>query len=166
LSDDASISDLVRGVHRRYPTGVTVVTVADNEGKPHGLAVNAFSSVSLEPPLVLVAVNATSATYPWLFATDYIAVNIVAQSQPEVVATFAKSGGDKFAGIGWKPGVTGSPVLTGTTGHFELKVTHRVTAYTHTLFIGEVVSVAYSDTPAMIYLGGKLFFSGDLTPAI
>ncbi len=157
---DNSLGDEVRAVHRRYPTGVTIVTVIDPNGMPHGLAVNAFSSVSLDPPLILVAINATSATYPWLFSADHIAVNVIAQTQTEVVRVFARSGGDKFADLRWSPGITGSPVLHGTTGHFELAVRYKIPAYTHTIFIGEVVEAAHTDEPALIYLGGS-FFRGD-----
>lgn len=166
VSEEPTIGDKVRAVHRRYPTGVTIVTVADADGQPRGLAVNAFSSVSLDPPLILVAVNANASTYPWLFTAEHIGVNIVAESQVDVVRAFARSGGDKFAGLDWHPGVTGAPVLEGTAGYFELAVRYKIPAYTHTIFIGEVVEAAASDQPAMIYLDGGFFAQGEgLTPA-
>lgn len=160
-----SIGDQVRGVHRRYPTGVTVVTVADEDGVPHGLAVNAFSSVSLDPPLILVAINATSSTYPWLFTADHIAVNVVAESQSSVVRAFAKSGGDKFARLDWHAGETGAPLIDGATGHLELAVRYKIPAYTHTIFIGEVVTAGFTDEPALIYLGGGFFTGSGLQAA-
>lgn len=166
MTEAQLIGDRVKALHRRYPTGVTVVTVADAEGQPRGLAVNAFSSVSLDPPLVLVAINATSSTYPWLFSAEHIAVNIIAETQLAVVRAFAKSGGDKFAGLDWHPGVTGAPVLDGSTGHFELAVKYKIPAYTHTIFLGEVIAAETADTPAMVYLGGSFYQQGaGLLPA-
>ncbi|WP_459984085.1 flavin reductase family protein [Nocardioides sp. AN3] len=155
MSESSELADKVRAVHRRYPTGVTIVSVADEDGAPGGLAVNAFSSVSLEPPLILVAINATSSTYPKLFGADHIAVNVVAESQEAVVQTFAKSGPDKFANIAWHPGVTGAPLIDGASGYFELAVRYRIPAYTHTIFIGEVIAASFTDEPALIYVDGS-----------
>jgi flavin reductase (DIM6/NTAB) family NADH-FMN oxidoreductase RutF len=162
---DNGLSAEVRALHRRYPSGVTIVTVMGDDGAPHGLAVNAFSSVSLEPPLILVAVNATTSTYPWLFTAEHIAVNIIAQDQANIVKTFATSGGDKFAGVDWREGEARSPILEGTTGHFELAVRYKIPAYTHTLFIGEVISASYTEKPALVYVGGAFYLGDNLTPA-
>lgn len=159
------LGEVVRGAHRMYPTGVTVVTVTGDDGEPHGLAVNAFSSVSLDPPLILVAVNATSSTYPWLFSASHIAVNLMSTEQAPIVRRFARSGGDKFAEIDWTPGVTGSPIITGTSGHFELDVKYKIPAYTHTIFIGEVVAADHTDVPALVYVGGQFFRGDSLQPA-
>lgn len=166
MTEEQTIGDRVRSVHRRYPTGVTIVTVADAEGQPRGLAVNAFSSVSLDPPLILVAINANASTYPWLFSADHIGVNIVAEDQASVVRAFARSGGRKFEGLPWRPGTTGVPLLEGTTGHFELAVRYKIPAYTHTIFIGEAVAAEATEAPAMIYLGGAFYAQGEgLVPA-
>ncbi|MCZ2849905.1 flavin reductase family protein [Modestobacter sp. VKM Ac-2978] len=159
---EENLGEVVRAVHRRYPTGVSVVTAASPEGKPYGLAVNSFSSVSLDPPLILFAVNVTSSSYPWLFSADHVAVNLLSTSQTAVVRRFAQSGGDKFADIEWTTGQTGSPLIAGCTGRFELAVRYKIPAYTHTVFIGEVVCAEYTDDPALIYLGGKFFDSSDL----
>ncbi|GAA3882379.1 hypothetical protein GCM10022381_25820 [Leifsonia kafniensis] len=163
-SEKERLGELVRGVHRKFPSGVTAVTVTSPDGTPRGLAVNAFSSVSLDPPLLMVTVNATSSTYPWLFAADHLAVNIIASAQTKVIRRFAQSGGDKFAEIAWHPGITGSPVIDGVAGHFEIAVRYKIPAYTHTIFIGEVVAAEYSDDPALIYLGGAFYEGDKLTP--
>lgn len=164
-STELTMGEEVRALHRRYPTGVTVVTVCEEDGTPRGLAVNAMTSVSLEPPLMLVAVNATSSTFPALFAADHLVVNVLSTSQADVVKAFARSGGDKFQGVDWFSGETGSPVLAGSTGYFELAVKYKIPAYTHTIFIGEVVAARHTDDPAMIYLGGNFYDSADL-PAV
>lgn len=153
---DADLSARVRGVHRQYPTGVTVVTAAV-DGTPYGLAVNAFSSISLEPPLVLVCVNESSSSYPAVFESDYIGINILAADQVAVAGTFAKSGGDKFAGLDWRLSGLGVPVLGGVAGHFELEVKYKIPAYSHTIFIGQVVEAASSGDAPLVYQAGKFF---------
>lgn len=159
------LSQRVRGVHRQYPTGVTVVTAAE-EGRPYGLAVNAFSSISLEPPLVMVCVNESSRSYPHVFDSSHIGVNILAADQVDVAETFARSGGDKFATLDWVPGSTGVPVLARVAGHFEIEVKYRMPAYTHTIFIGEVVDAASDPEKApLVYQGGKFFDGERLAPA-
>ena len=100
-------SDLVKQVNRRFVTGVTVVTTMDG-GVPRGLAVNAFASVSLEPPTVMVCVQRTSGTHDCLFRAGHLAVNILSTDQLDVVTRFAGKSPDKFAGLDWAPGPFGS----------------------------------------------------------
>lgn len=152
----AELAERVRGVHRQYPTGVTVVTAAAG-GTPYGLAVNAFSSISLDPPLVLVCVNESSRSYPAVFEADYIGVNILAADQAGVAGTFARSGGDKFAALDWNLSSHGVPVLDGVAGHFELEVKYKIPAYSHTIFIGQVVEAASSGKAPLVYQAGKFF---------
>lgn len=151
----AGVEDaVVREVHRKFVTGVTVVTTTDENQEPRGLVVNAFVSVSLQPPLILVCVARTSSTYAALMAADSFAVNILAADQGEVVARFAKSGPDKFQGVQWNPGLLGVPVLTGSAGYFEAEVSERVQASTHTMFIGHVRAAGTSPRAPLVYLGG------------
>jgi flavin reductase (DIM6/NTAB) family NADH-FMN oxidoreductase RutF len=155
------LREAVRQVHRQFPTGVTIVTT-QHDGVPYGLAVNAFASVSLEPPIVLVCIAGTSATYPRLFRGDDLAVNILAYDQPGVVARFARSGGDKFAGLEWREGDNRCPILGGVSAHLELHVDRRLPAFTHTIFIARVTHAEVSDRPPLIYLDGRTFASTGL----
>jgi flavin reductase (DIM6/NTAB) family NADH-FMN oxidoreductase RutF len=164
LDAAVELANRVRGVHRQYPTGVTVVTAAV-DGKPYGLAVNAFSSISLEPPLVLVCVNESSRSYPAVFESDYIGINILAADQVDIAGTFAKSGGDKFAELAWALSDHGVPVLDGAAGHFELDVKYKIPAYSHTIFIGQVVEAASADKAPLVYQAGKFFDGARLEQA-
>ncbi|MBS1885866.1 MAG: flavin reductase family protein [Actinobacteria bacterium] len=161
---DEELVDRVKEVHRRFPTGVTIVatTVA---GRPYGLAVNAFSSLSLEPPLVLACVAATSSTYPRLFEVDAVSVNILAHDQAAVAGAFARSGGDKFEGLEWRPGAGGAPLLAGVSAQLELAVEHRIPAGTHTIFVGRVLAASAGDKAPLLYLGGGFFDGGALRAA-
>jgi flavin reductase (DIM6/NTAB) family NADH-FMN oxidoreductase RutF len=144
---------IVRAAHRMFPTGVTVVTAMSPAG-PRGLAVNAFSSVSLDPPSVLVCVSRTSRSCESLVAADVIGVNLLAATQEDVARVFASRESDKFAHISWAPGPAGAPLLDGTSAHFEIAPTDIAIATTHLVIIGEVVSCAASDRPPLLYIGG------------
>jgi flavin reductase (DIM6/NTAB) family NADH-FMN oxidoreductase RutF len=158
----SELRDAVRRVHRQFPTGVTIVTMQHGD-VPYGLAVNAFSSICLDPPMVLVCVAGTSATYPHLFHCDELAVNILAHDQGNVVERFARSGGDKFAGLDWHAGENGAPVLAGVSAHLELRIERRLPAYTHTIFTGRVTRAVSSAAAPLIYLDGQTFAATALT---
>jgi steroid delta-isomerase-like uncharacterized protein len=154
--------DLLREVHRNNATGVMIVTTTV-DGKPRGLVVNAFTSISLTPPLILVCVARTSATYPGLFSTDAFAVNILSREQRDIARTFAASGDEsKFAAVAWRAGVTGAPLLEGTCGYFEAETQQRAQAMTHTIFIGHVVAAEQFDRLPLLYMGGRFYDSHGL----
>jgi flavin reductase (DIM6/NTAB) family NADH-FMN oxidoreductase RutF len=153
--------DLIKQVHRRFITGVTVVTALD-EGDPKGLAVNAFSSISLEPPLVLVCVQRTSSTYAHLFSATHLAVNILSAEQRDVVATFASKQTDKFADVDWRPGPYGSPLINGSSAIMEAEICERLQASTHTIFIARVRHAEAADLDPMIYSAGAFYHGGNL----
>ena len=155
-------SDLVKQVNRRFVTGVTVVTTMDGE-VPRGLAVNAFASVSLEPPTVMVCVQRTSGTHDCLFRAGHLAVNILSTDQLDVVTRFAGKSPDKFAGLDWAPGPFGSPLLARSSAQMEVEIRERLQASTHTVFICRVVDARVADTPPMIYSAGRFFDGGALT---
>lgn len=160
-SSPEAVEQEVKEVHRRFPTGVTIVTAAV-QGVPYGLAVNAFSSVSLDPPVVLVCVAATSSTHPHLFTVDHLGVNILAETQEDLLKAFARSGGDKFAEVAWHEGPNGSPILEGCSAVVELEIEKRLQAYTHTIFIGRVVMAKAASQAPLVYLSGDLFPSSNL----
>jgi len=161
IGDDPT--DAVKAAHRAFPTGVIIVTTTFG-GQLYGLTVNAFSSVSLKPPMVLVCVASTSSTYERLVAVDEIAANILAYDQLAVARRFAISGGDKFSDVSWSPGANGAPIVDGTAGHFEISVTQRISVFTHTIFIGRVTAAYANDKPPLIYLNGEFFDGSAMTP--
>jgi flavin reductase (DIM6/NTAB) family NADH-FMN oxidoreductase RutF len=146
--------DDVKAVHRRFVTGVTIVTTTDGT-TPRGLAVNAFSSISLEPPLVLVCIAATAATYPALFTNDQLAINILAHDQEGVAQAFAVSGGDKFAQLRWHAARNGAPLIDNVAAYFEGEVSQRIPTHTHTMFIVRVTAAVDLGRDPLLYLGGS-----------
>ncbi|MGQ4619411.1 flavin reductase [Nocardia sp. R7R-8] len=161
-SPDDVLVDKVKDVHRYYPTGVTIVT-SEIDGKPFGLAVNAFSSLSLEPPLVLVCLGATATSYPKFFLQDHMAINILAHDQLEIASKLGKSDPRKFDTVDWHLGKHGAPLLAGVAASFELQVETRIPAYTHTIFIGRVLNAERSGRLPLVYFNRQFF---DSTPLL
>jgi flavin reductase (DIM6/NTAB) family NADH-FMN oxidoreductase RutF len=155
--------DLMKQVNRQFVTGVTVVTAMDGD-KPRGLAVNAFSSITLDPPTVMVAVQRTSSTHDCLFSASNLAINILSIDQLDVVNRFAVKSDDKFAGLDWQPGPSGSPLIERSSAQMEVEIRERLQASTHTLFVCRVLHATVSDRPPMVYSAGKFFDGGALTP--
>lgn len=155
--------DLVRGVHRKFITGVTVVTT-DDGGTPKGLAVNAFSSISLDPPMVLVCVQRSSATHPALHRASHIGINILAADQLDVAKVFAAKADDKFADLIWSRGDFGAPLIDGSCAQLEVEIGERLEAGSHTVFTGRVVSARHQDVAPLVYSGGGFFDISQTAP--
>ena len=126
-----------RQVLARFATGVVVVTGATPDG-PAGLTCQSFSSLSLDPPLVLLSTARSSTTWPRIAATGRFAVNVLAADQQEVSGRFAASGTDKFAGQAWRPGALGNPLLDGALAHVECDIDAVHDGGDHVIVIGRV----------------------------
>lgn len=145
----------LRMVLGRFVTGVTVVTTVDGQGAPRGFTANSFTSVSLDPPLVLVCLATGASSYGAFSSCDGFAVNILADSQQELSRLFASSGGEKFSGTPSRPGITGSPVLEGAHAWIECATHQRVQAGDHVILIGRVVDFSAGEGMPLTYYGGK-----------
>jgi 3-hydroxy-9,10-secoandrosta-1,3,5(10)-triene-9,17-dione monooxygenase reductase component len=145
-------SDLFRAVMGHFATGITVVTAFDGD-RPNGITVNALSSVSLDPPLVMVALDRRRFLTPIVRAAGRYAVNILAEDQQALSDCFAgaavEPGRPDFCGAAWHPGATGLPLLDGALATLECTVVETFTAGDHDLFIGEVDVLGSSDADAM-----------------
>lgn len=153
--------DLMKAFNRQFITGVTVVTTKEGD-KPKGLAANAYCSVSLEPPLVLVCVQKTSSTYPALFSSSHLGINILGTGQRGTVQVFASKSPDKFAEVDWHEGPKGSPLLDGSAASLEAEIQERFQAKTHTVFICRVRHAEIDDSAPMVYKAGRFYDGGNL----
>jgi flavin reductase (DIM6/NTAB) family NADH-FMN oxidoreductase RutF len=137
-------SDRFRQVMGRFATGVTVVTTFA-EGMPQGITVNALSSVSLEPALVMVALDRRRFITPMVRASGRYAVNVLGEGQQALSDCFAhaavRPGREDFCGAAWRPGPTGLPLLDGAIATLECTVVETFSAGDHDLFIGRVDSL-------------------------
>ncbi|NUP75786.1 MAG: SnoaL-like domain-containing protein [Sinomonas sp.] len=160
-SSDEPDPDVMKAFNRQFVTGVTVVTTKDGD-KPKGLAANAYCSVSLEPPLVLVCVQKTSSTYPALFSSSHLGINILGADQRATVGVFASKSADKFAELDWHEGPHGSPLVDGSAASIEAEIQERFQAKTHTVFICRVRHAEVAGTAPMVYKAGHFFDGGNL----
>jgi flavin reductase (DIM6/NTAB) family NADH-FMN oxidoreductase RutF len=146
-----------RQVLGHFPTGVTVVTAITPEG-PAGLAVGSFFSVSLDPPLVAFCAAKTSTSYPRVADAGHFVVNVLGDGQEEVCRVFASKGGDKFAGLGYKPSpISGAPVLNGVLAWIDCDIEATHEAGDHYIVIGRAHELEVGDEaggPLVFYRGG------------
>lgn len=146
-----------RQVLGHFCSGVTVVTGLHG-GKPVGFTAQSFTSVSLDPPLVLVCPAESSTTWPHIEASGGFCANILAADQEAVSLAFAARGGaDKFKGVGWSPAPrTGSPVLSGALAWVDCRIEQRYEAGDHLIVVGRVLDLGVEDRegPLLFYRSG------------
>ena len=149
-----------------FATGVTVVTTVDGDGKPRGFTANSFTSVSLDPPLILVCLSKESASCPAFSESRHFCVNILAETQQEISAIFATPGLDRFAQVDWQKGGQGPPVLADVISWFECE-THRVVdGGDHVILLGRVVDHDFNSRSPLVYCGGAYVEFGLLQRAM
>jgi flavin reductase (DIM6/NTAB) family NADH-FMN oxidoreductase RutF len=144
-----------RQVLGHFPTGVVVVTAAD-DGGPVGLAIGSFASVSLDPPLVGFFPGRTSTSWPRIRGAGVFCVNILGEDQEEISRVFASKDVDKFATIGWTPGRTGSPIINDVSAYIDCEIRSVTDAGDHDFVLGHVVDlgVSHDGGPLIFYRGG------------
>ncbi len=153
---------LFRAVLGRFASGVTVVTTTDDAGRPHGMTVSAFSSLSLSPPLVLVCIGTNATLAPLLATRAVLGVNILAASQQALSQRFASKVEDRFAGVAHRMAEPGVPVLEGAVGWLGCRIVARHPAGDHVIYGGEVAAAGTEEgAPLGYYRGGY----ADVVPA-
>lgn len=141
----------------RFATGVTVVTFQDESG-PHGITVNSYTSVSLEPPLVLVSIDRKARSHDQLAGRNYV-VNILAADQEALGWHFAGKPQEGLT-VPWEQTEVG-PRLAGAVAHVECKPWKAYDGGDHTLYVGEVVDFSYRGGDVLGFFGGKFFKVAD-----
>jgi 3-hydroxy-9,10-secoandrosta-1,3,5(10)-triene-9,17-dione monooxygenase reductase component len=131
---------LMRDVLGHFASGVTVVTAEVADG-PIGFTCQSFSSLSLEPPLVVFAPARTSRTWTLLREIGHFCVNVLAEDQSDVSARFARSGTDKFTGLSWRSSPLGAPVLDGVVAWIDCRLWAEYDGGDHTLVAARVLDL-------------------------
>jgi flavin reductase (DIM6/NTAB) family NADH-FMN oxidoreductase RutF len=143
-----------REVLGHFATGVTIVTALE-EGLPVGFSCQSFSALSLDPPMVVLAPARASTSWPRIRAAGAFCVNILGEHQEAVCRAFAISGGDKFSGVGWRPGITGAPVIDGSLAVVECELGEIFEGGDHEIVTGSVVALEVGEGgPLLFYRGG------------
>lgn len=138
----------------QFASGVTVVTMRDQDGKPQGITVSAFASVSLDPPLILVSIDKRASLHNSLTEGSAFSVNILAEDQELISRRFASKEEDRFEGVGFSYGVNGAPLLTGALASLECRVVYAYPGGDHTIFVGEVEATDVTEGKPLAYFRG------------
>ncbi|PZP30745.1 MAG: flavin reductase [Roseateles depolymerans] len=141
-----------------FATGVTIVTARSADGTLVGLTANSFNSVSLNPPLVLWSLAMRAGSMPVFSRGSHYAINILAAEQMPLAQRFATRDIDRFAGVAWREGAGGAPVLEGVAAVFECANRSQYEEGDHIIFVGEVERCeARAGAQPLIFHGGRYF---------
>ena len=138
-----------------FATGVTVVTCTDNDGRPYGITANSFSSVSLEPRLILWNIAKVSNSLEAFLAAEHFAINILASDQQDLSSHFAKSDHTLFNSIEINRSEENVPLIPGALACFECRSHQIHDCGDHYIIIGEVVRFDSQDEKPLLFFSGK-----------
>lgn len=140
--------DDVRQALRQFASGVTIVT-AEHGGEQYGITVSAFTSISLDPPIIMVSINSSSPLADMVMASEHFAVHILGNEHEELSARFAapSSGSEKYRELDVKPGSSGAPTMEGMLALFDCVLDQTLAIGTHILMFGRVVHAVSAFEP-------------------
>jgi len=139
----------------RFATGVTIASVMDSRGVPHGLTVSSFTSVSLDPPLILICLGHAVAAIHHFRAATHFGINVLAEDQRPLSDRFARKGHDRFEGVEWTTGDTGVPLIPGVLAALECAVHRIIPMGDHDILVGEMVRAQVHDGPPLLYFASS-----------
>ncbi|MDX2030479.1 MAG: flavin reductase family protein [Blastocatellia bacterium] len=148
-------SQLFRRAMGHFASGVTVVTTITGEAEPRGMTASAFSSLSLDPPLILVCVSRTSSFYEAITTAPFFAVNFLAAHQQDLSSRFASKIENKFEGVETATGKTGVPLLAGALAHIECARHEVLPGGDHVIVLGRVEHLDVFGGEPLAYFAGK-----------
>jgi 3-hydroxy-9,10-secoandrosta-1,3,5(10)-triene-9,17-dione monooxygenase reductase component len=153
-----------RRVLGHFPTGVTVVTGADDSG-PSGMAIGSFASVSLDPPLVMFCPGSESTSWLRIKETGSFCVNVLGEDQKDVCGVFASKAEDKFEGVDWTTETTGAPAIPGSLAVIDCEIHSILDGGDHDIVVGLVKSMSTADDadergPLLFFQGGYGRYEG------
>ncbi len=147
----------LRNVMGHFATGVTIITTKDVNGKPFGLTANAFSSLSLDPPLLLICVDKKVDCYAYFEESKVFGVNFLSEGQDHLSTRFATKGIEKFEGVSYTLGELGVALLDGALAHIECQLASAYEGGDHTVYLGEIVRVIVFEERPLLFYRGKYY---------
>jgi flavin reductase (DIM6/NTAB) family NADH-FMN oxidoreductase RutF len=139
----------------QFATGVTVVTARASDGRRVGVTINSFSSVSLDPPLLLWSLSRQAPSFTDFSTATHFAVNVLEAKQHHLSRQFSTPLPDKFAGVECVEGAAGVPILSGVIAHFVCRKVRQYDGGDHVIFVGEVEEYKYSDGEPLVFHSGR-----------
>jgi flavin reductase (DIM6/NTAB) family NADH-FMN oxidoreductase RutF len=154
--ESAITARALRDVLGNFPTGVAVVTAVGTNGTRYGVTVNSFNSVSLDPPLVLFSLCRALLSLDGILNTNAFAINFLREDQANLSVRFANPRSDKWQGVDFRAGVTGSPVLVPALAVLECRPYAQYDGGDHVIVVGQVVHVEMDSSrhPLVFFRGG------------
>jgi flavin reductase (DIM6/NTAB) family NADH-FMN oxidoreductase RutF len=149
--------DLFRRACGHFATGIAVLTTCDAEGRPHGMTINSFASLSLDPPLVMASIAKANNLLGVFEHAPNFAINILSCDQQDISDRFARRKDDRFGGIEWRASGCGAPSIPGALATIECRTTDIIDAGDHRVLIGHVECATCSadDARPLLYFRGR-----------
>jgi len=138
-----------------YPTGVAIITARDQDGKPIGMTVNSFASVSLAPPLVLWSIDNSSTFFDAFMQASHFAVHILRSDQQQLSHDFSSEDSDHFAEVEHDPGIEELPLLKSYLALFQCEVKSRHPEGDHVILLGRVLELQHRPAESLVFFAGK-----------
>jgi flavin reductase (DIM6/NTAB) family NADH-FMN oxidoreductase RutF len=148
-------ADEFRRACGRFATGVTVATVLDSKSVPHGLTVSSFTSVSLDPPLILICLGHAVTCIDAFRAASHFGINVLSSAQRDISDRFARKGHDRFNGVPWVSGETGVPLLPDSLARIECAVHERFVSGDHDILVGRMVRAEVAEGDPLLYFASR-----------
>jgi flavin reductase (DIM6/NTAB) family NADH-FMN oxidoreductase RutF len=154
-SPQAVSSDVFRRACSRFATGVAIAGAIDSNGAPHGLTVSSFSSVSLDPPLILICLGHAIAAIDVFRQSRHFGLSVLHENQRALSERFAMRVDDRFDFLDWRRGESGVPLIDGALAAMECETRHRVSAGDHDIFIAEMLRATIGDGRPLIHFASE-----------
>lgn len=139
----------------RFASGITVITTHDAAGRDHGMTVSAFSSLSLDPPLVLSCIGHDATISAAVAAAEYTGISVLAADQEAISRRFADPDADRFDGVPLVRGVGGVALIDGALAHLECRIVARHEGGDHTIVVGEVLAASARPGRPLLHFGSR-----------
>jgi flavin reductase (DIM6/NTAB) family NADH-FMN oxidoreductase RutF len=150
-------NDEFRHACSRFATGIAVAACLDENGVPHGITISSFTSVSLEPPLILICLGHAVTNIEEFRRARYFGVSFLGEDQRHVSERFARKGHEheRFDGVAWYPGESGAPLIANGLAAIECAAYQRFTSGDHDIFVGEVIRAEVCDGLPLIHFASR-----------
>jgi flavin reductase (DIM6/NTAB) family NADH-FMN oxidoreductase RutF len=166
MAEGAALQDLFRQAWGRFPTGVAIVSSLEEDGRPHGMTANSLTSVSLEPPLVVVSVGHGRHTHRYIRQRGRYGINFLAEEQAEAALYYARDPRERTPPppVAWAFAPSGTPKVVGAMAFMDCRVVGTWEAGDHTLFLGQVEAIEVSPDRRPLLYCQRRFYALPPTP--
>jgi len=156
-------SALLRETLGCFPTGVVVAATRGDANAPVGLTINSFTSVSLDPPLILWSIALNAPSLSAFREHDAFTINILSEEQQSLCMQFATPADNKFEGVSWRPGYKDTPIISDALAVLQCRTYRRYEGGDHEIYVGEVKKIEFTDKKPLVFHRGRFVELADGT---